>query len=88
LKKVVEIKPKRQRTSSPSYGNQSIPASKDSALKNLESESHQEKEQPEADREDKEWPSRLNKAEGDTNMENPVKSLLGLAYASSDDDED
>ncbi|GMY12739.1 ankyrin repeat protein [Fagus crenata] len=88
LKKVVEIKPKRQRTSSPSYGNQSTPASKDSALKNLESESHQEKEQPEADWEDKEWPSRLNKAEGDTNMENPVKSLLGLAYASSDDDED
>ena len=88
LKKVVEIKPKRQRTSSPSYGNQSTPASKDSALKNLESESHQEKEQPEADREDKEWPSRLNKVEGDTNMENPVKSLLGLAYASSDDDED
>ncbi|KAK9996833.1 hypothetical protein SO802_021519 [Lithocarpus litseifolius] len=89
LKKVVEIKPKRKRTSSPSDGNQSTPASNDSALKSLKSESHQEKEQPETDWEDKEWPlSRLNKAEGDTNMENPVKSLLGLAYASSEDDED
>ncbi|XP_030948443.1 uncharacterized protein LOC126709433 isoform X1 [Quercus robur] len=89
LKKVVEIKPKRKRTSSPSDGNQSTPASNDSALKSLKSESHQEKEQPETDREEKEWPlSRLNKAEGDTNMENPVKSLLGLAYASSEDDED
>ncbi|KAK4551602.1 hypothetical protein RGQ29_032329 [Quercus rubra] len=89
LKKVVEIKPKRKRTSSPSDGNQSTPASNDSALKTLKSESHQEKEQPETDREEKEWPlSRLNKAEGDTNTENPVKSLLGLAYASSEDDED
>ncbi|KAL4632840.1 hypothetical protein ACB098_04G056800 [Castanea mollissima] len=89
LKKVVEIKPKRKRTSSPSDGNQSTPASNDSALKSLKSESHQEKEQPEADREEKEWPlSRSNKADGDTNTENPVKSLLGLAYASSEDDED
>ena len=85
----MEIKPKRKRTSSPSDGNQSTPASNDSALKSLKSESHQEKEQPETDREEKEWPlSRLNTAEGDTNTENPVKSLLGLAYASSEDDED
>ncbi|KAK7822066.1 hypothetical protein CFP56_037048 [Quercus suber] len=89
LKKVVEINPKRKRTSSPADGNQSTPASNDSALKSLKSESHQEKEQPETDREEKEWPlSRLNKAEGDTNTENPLKSLLGLAYASSEDDED
>ena len=84
----MEIKPKRKRTSSPSDGNQSTPASNDSALKSLKSESHQEKEQPETDQEEKEWPlSRLNKAEGDTNTENPVKSLLGLAYASSEDDD-
>lgn len=89
LKKVVEINPKRKRTSSPADGNQSTPASNDSALKSLKSESHQEKEQPETDREEKEWPlSRLNKGEGDTNTENPLKSLLGLAYASSEDDED
>ncbi|KAK9983293.1 hypothetical protein SO802_032818 [Lithocarpus litseifolius] len=89
LKKVVEIKPKRKRTSSPSDGNQSTPASNYSALKSLKSESQQEKEQSETDREEKEWPlSRLNKAEGETNTENPVKSLLGLAYASSEDDED
>uniref|UniRef100_A0A7N2RC13 Uncharacterized protein n=1 Tax=Quercus lobata TaxID=97700 RepID=A0A7N2RC13_QUELO len=89
LKKVVEIKPKRKRTSSPSDGNRSTPATNDSASKSLKSESHQEKEQPETEREEKEWPlSRLNKAEGDISTENPVKSLLGVAYASSEDDED
>ncbi|XP_062159742.1 uncharacterized protein LOC133867076 isoform X2 [Alnus glutinosa] len=91
LKKVVEIKPKRQRGSNPSDGNQSTPPSNDSAPKYLYPDSHlkKEKEQPEADQEEKEQPlSRSNKAEEDTNMENPVKSLLGLAYASSDDDED
>ncbi|XP_004137399.1 uncharacterized protein LOC101214943 [Cucumis sativus] len=31
---------------------------------------------------------KTNKTEGETEAENPVKSLLGLAYASSDDDED
>lgn len=91
LKKVVEIKPKRQRGSNPSDGNQSTPASNDSAPKYLKPDSHlkKEKKQPEADQEEKEQPlSRSNKAEEDTNKENPVKSLLGLAYASSDDDED
>jgi hypothetical protein len=91
LKKVVEIKPKRQRGSNPSDGNQSTPPSNDSAPKYLYPDSHlkKEKEQPEADQEEKEQPlSRSNKAEEDTNMKNPVKSLLGLAYASSDDDED
>ncbi|KAE8099865.1 hypothetical protein FH972_017810 [Carpinus fangiana] len=84
LKKVVEIKPKRQRSSDPSDGNWSTPASN-------KSESHlkKENEQPKAYQEEKEQPlSRSNKADEDTNMENPVKSLLGLAYASSDDDED
>ncbi|XP_059454182.1 uncharacterized protein LOC132184529 [Corylus avellana] len=84
LKKVVEIKPKRQRSSDPSDGNRSTPASN-----KFESHLKKENEQPEADQEEKEQPlSRSNKADEDTNMENPVKSLLGLAYASSDDDED
>lgn len=87
----MKIKPKRQRTSNPSDGDQSTPASNDSAPKNLKSDSHlkKEKEQPEAEQEEKEpLLSRSNKAEDNTNTENPVKSLLGLAYASSDDDED
>jgi hypothetical protein len=84
LKKVVEIKPKRQRSSDPSDGNRSTPASN-----NSESHLKKENEQPEAYQEEKEQPlSRSNKADEVTNVENPVKSLLGLAYASSDDDED
>lgn len=83
----MEIKPKRPRTSSPSDWHQSTPASKDSAPKMLMSEPVQkEKQQPEADRDEKQWGS--NNVEGDTHVENPVKGLLGLSYASSDDDED
>ncbi|XP_022137529.1 uncharacterized protein LOC111008953 isoform X2 [Momordica charantia] len=32
--------------------------------------------------------SKTNKSEGEKEAENPVKSLLGLAYASSDDEDD
>lgn len=31
---------------------------------------------------------KTNKTEGETEAENPVKSLLGLAYASSDDEDE
>ncbi|XP_040995673.1 uncharacterized protein LOC121241878 isoform X1 [Juglans microcarpa x Juglans regia] len=90
LRKVVEIKPKRLRTSSTSDGNQLTAASSDYGPKNLVPDSHQKgKGQPEADHGEKEWSStRSNKAEGGGNVETPVRSLLGLAYASSDDDED
>ncbi|KAG2666950.1 hypothetical protein I3760_15G089600 [Carya illinoinensis] len=89
LKKVVEIKPKRLRTSSTSDGNQFSPASSDYGPKNLLPDSDQKgKRQPEADHGEKDWSStRLNKAEGGDNVENPVRSLLGLAYASSDDED-
>lgn len=81
LKKVVEVKPKRHRVSSPSNGNQTAPNSSDSALKNPKSEVDQLKagESP---------LSRSKKAEDATKAENPVKSLLGLTYESSDDEDD
>lgn len=77
LKKVVEIKPKRLRVSSPSSGNQST--SSHSASLDLKSDTkNKDTEQP--------LPKSHN-AEGQTKVENPVKSLLGLAYASSDDED-
>ncbi|GLU12787.1 hypothetical protein SLE2022_294460 [Rubroshorea leprosula] len=75
LKKVVEIKPKRPRVSSSSSGNQHTTTSSTNSKK--------------SDEEDKEHPaSERNKAEDQKKVENPVKSLLGLAYASSDDEDD
>ncbi|KAK9278967.1 hypothetical protein L1049_028549 [Liquidambar formosana] len=80
LKKVVEVKPKRLRVSSPTDGNQSSPISDVGASTNLTSEVDQEKE--------KECPlSRSNKAEEETKVVNPVKSLLGLAYENSDEED-
>uniref|UniRef100_A0A5B7BY71 Uncharacterized protein n=1 Tax=Davidia involucrata TaxID=16924 RepID=A0A5B7BY71_DAVIN len=77
LKKMVEVKPKRQKVSRPSDGNQCIPIS---AFVNLKSKPDQEKE--------KECPpSGPDKAEDETKVENPVKSLLA-AYESSDNEED
>ncbi|XP_059647237.1 uncharacterized protein LOC132293681 [Cornus florida] len=80
LKKMVEVKPKRQRVSSPSSGNQSIPVSSGSALTNHKSELNQEKEKECSQ-------SRSNKPEDEAKAENPVKSLL-VAYGSSDSEED
>uniref|UniRef100_A0A6M2EV71 Uncharacterized protein n=1 Tax=Populus davidiana TaxID=266767 RepID=A0A6M2EV71_9ROSI len=84
LKKVVEVKPKRPKVSNSSDGNYATPISSDRASDN----------KIKVDQEKKELilpaPS---KPEGETNVkneagENPVKSLLGLAYASSDEEED
>lgn len=77
LKKVVEIKPKRPRVSSLLDGNRS--ASSHSASTDLKSETkNKENEQPSA---------KSDNTEGQIKVENPVKSLLGLAYASSDDED-
>ncbi|KAI9173367.1 hypothetical protein LWI28_000295 [Acer negundo] len=75
LKKVVEVKPKKPRVSSPSDRNHPIRISSNSASK-VDPEKEQE-------------PNSLisNKAQGQNEVENPVKSLLGLAYASSDDED-
>ncbi|KAE8663312.1 Ankyrin repeat domain-containing protein 50 isoform 3 [Hibiscus syriacus] len=78
LKKVVEVKPKRAKFSSPSN---SEPEANRSNLRSQEQEfNHEKNEQhrvPESNTEGKQ-----------DKLENPSKSLLGLAYASSDDDED
>lgn len=77
LKKVVEVKVKRPRFSSPSDGNQSNFDSRDSETANSNSQqsNHENKnEQNEAEK--------LNK------VESPAKCLLGLTYASSDDEDE
>ncbi|XP_015576295.1 uncharacterized protein LOC8267275 isoform X2 [Ricinus communis] len=83
LKKVVEVKPKRPRVSNHSSGSHSMSTSVDHPSGNSKSMADQEK-------------STVGKA-GEANTENvvsnkpgqvkPVKSLLGLAYASSDDED-
>lgn len=78
LKKVVEIKPKRPRVSSPSNGN--VQTSSSSAFTNS-------KKSDQVDEKEHSF-SESNKVGGPTKVENPAKSLLGLAYASSDDEED
>ncbi|XP_022737470.1 uncharacterized protein LOC111290433 isoform X2 [Durio zibethinus] len=71
LKKVVEVKPKRPKFSSSSDGNQSN-------LKSQES-NHENKNELTV--------LESNKAEKQNKVENPAKCLLGLTYASSDDEE-
>lgn len=81
LKKVVEVKPKRPRISSLSDGIQSNLDSSESALTNL---MHKTDKQQERDCS----PSRPSKVQEERKVENPVKSLLGLAYENSDEEED
>ncbi|XP_031403340.1 uncharacterized protein LOC116212786 isoform X1 [Punica granatum] len=82
LKKVVEVKPKRQKVSATQpNADQPQPAATSSDRVSSESKSE--------DNSGKEQTSSTPKqAEGETKEDNPVKSLLGLAYASSDDDEE
>ena len=72
---MVAVKPKRHRVSSPSNGDQTSPNSSDSGLKKLKSEADPLK-------------AGENEAEDVTKAENHVKSLLGLAYESSDDEDE
>ncbi|KAG7037092.1 hypothetical protein SDJN02_00713 [Cucurbita argyrosperma subsp. argyrosperma] len=71
LKRVVEVKRKRPRVSSPAE------------LANPKHESENEKV-----KEKKALSSKTDKSEGEKEAENPVKSLLGLAYASSDEEDE
>ncbi|KAL9355258.1 hypothetical protein Peur_053228 [Populus x canadensis] len=84
LKKVVEVKPKRPKVSNSSDGNYATPISSDRASDNKIKVNQEKKEHI--------LPA-PSKPEGETNVkneaeENPVKSLLGLAYASSDEEEE
>ncbi|KAI3941706.1 hypothetical protein MKX01_018296 [Papaver californicum] len=80
LKKIVEIRPKRHRVSSPSNANQHAAVSSAQPSTNERIERKMEKELPPLK------PNNEEKAE--TKPENPVRSLLGLAYESSDDEEE
>ncbi|XP_022885407.1 uncharacterized protein LOC111401755 isoform X2 [Olea europaea var. sylvestris] len=80
LKRMVEVKPKRQRVSSPSDGKQSSVILSRQESDTHESVSAQEKEK------DKSVVDRLNKAGEERKLDNPVQSLL-VAYESSDDEE-
>ncbi|CAK7338649.1 unnamed protein product [Dovyalis caffra] len=90
LKKVVEVKPKRPKVSNSSDGNYSSPTSSDHASDyKIKSDSNQEKKghilptpcKPEVE-------TNVEYSVKNEVEENPVKSLLGLAYASSDEEED
>ncbi|KAI4347390.1 hypothetical protein L6164_008206 [Bauhinia variegata] len=91
LKKVFEIKPKRQRLSSPSDGNQPTAVSSDVPSSNRQSESDQlkEKGQPlSGSKIAEEQPSSMSQeADSKTKIDNSAGGILGLAYASSDEEE-
>lgn len=77
LKKVVEVKPKRQRVSGPSDGTRTTLISSESAPPVHKSETNLK---------EKESPAR-GKIESKIEEDNPVKSLLA-AYESTDDEEE
>ncbi|KAL9437781.1 hypothetical protein AB3S75_023617 [Citrus x aurantiifolia] len=80
LKKVLEVKPKKPRVSTPSDGNQPKAISSNSAANNIKPEVDQAKKKEQTT-------SKSDKPGGQNEVEKPVKSLLGLAYASSDDED-
>ncbi|KAK3013504.1 hypothetical protein RJ639_010097 [Escallonia herrerae] len=79
LRKMVEVKPKRQRVSSPCNRNQPTVVLGQRASENREDEGNEKNKEC--------LPTRPGLAEDETNVENPVKSLL-VAYESSDDEDD
>ncbi|KAJ8767941.1 hypothetical protein K2173_020881 [Erythroxylum novogranatense] len=89
LKKVVEVKPKRPRVLNPSDGNHSSPTSSDHSPAYSRLQTDHEKKEPilsTSDQGDEET-KKDKSAEDKIEHGNPVKTLLGLAYASSDDEE-
>lgn len=95
LKKVVEVKAKRPKVSSPSGGNQSTSFSSNFASKDLKPVEQvkekdlglNEKRTETMQKENGQTLLTPSKPEGETEVVNPVKSLLGLAYESSDDED-
>ncbi|XP_039159594.1 uncharacterized protein LOC120289129 [Eucalyptus grandis] len=74
LKKVVEIKPKRQKVSSPPNANQATTIYNNHVTSELKADQVKKHPTP-------------TEAEDKIESENPVKSLLGIAYESSDNEE-
>lgn len=79
---MVEIKPKRQKVASPSNGNQLSLSEKNvgASSTNLKPETDQEKDKVH-------FSSPSIKTDGEFKVETTAQSLLGLAYASSDDED-
>ncbi|XP_021743092.1 uncharacterized protein LOC110709184 isoform X2 [Chenopodium quinoa] len=78
LKKVVEIKPKRSKLSSPSEGNQS-----NSDINEIATPEHKVEELSEKQKDSQ----LLSKEQAPKTADDTVKSLLGLAYESSDSED-
>lgn len=76
---MVEVKPKRQRVSSPFDVKQSTQISTEGDSTNSITEANQGEKMPP--------PTGRDKAEDKINVDNPVKSLL-VAYETSDSEED
>ena len=89
MKKVLEVKPKKPRVSTPSDGNQPKAISSNSAANNIKPEVDQakKKEQTTSKSDKPGGQNEVEKPGGQNEVEKPVKSLLGLAYASSDDED-
>lgn len=79
---MVEIKPKRQKVASPSNGNQSSLSEKNvgASSTNLKPETDQEKDKVH-------FSSPSINTDGEFKVETTAQSLLGLAYASSEDED-
>ncbi|XP_061988279.1 uncharacterized protein LOC133706753 isoform X3 [Rosa rugosa] len=82
LKKVVEVKPKKQKVASPSNGTQ-LPLSQ----KNVGASSTNLKPESDQDKDKVHLSSPSSKIDGESKVETTAQSLLGLAYASSEDED-
>ncbi|XP_057969098.1 uncharacterized protein LOC131158327 isoform X2 [Malania oleifera] len=80
LKKVVEIKPKRQKVSSLSDGNRPTIVPREEGSTDLKFEAQQQ-EKESSDRQT------VTQSENRMEVDNPAKRLLGLAYESSEDED-
>ncbi|WCJ34751.1 hypothetical protein M5689_016041 [Euphorbia peplus] len=86
LKKVVEVKPKRPRVSNHSDASHSTPTSSNDALPSLKDEGKKESSVSQVGKAGDN--AGHNNNHNGSEKVNPVRSLLGLAYASSDDDDE
>ncbi|KAK4370778.1 hypothetical protein RND71_010253 [Anisodus tanguticus] len=77
LKRVLEVKPKKQKVSSRSDGSNSIASTQAAPSSNSDSNQEKQKEV---------LPARPNDTRNETKVDNPIKSLVA-AYESSDDED-
>ncbi|KAK4375810.1 hypothetical protein RND71_006487 [Anisodus tanguticus] len=77
LKKVLEVKPKKQKVSSSSDGSNFVASTQAAPSSNSDSNQEKQKEV---------YPARPNDTGNETKVDNPIKSLVA-AYESSDDED-